>query len=168
MPVFRSPENNNYLTRALFLEECYGTEKTYVIYTLAPRDHKNGYKSFHNLYMSISDPTEMRVALELFENYEHWKQLSTSNWFKPYLAKLREELDLRLRSKALMQIVEISKDETSKANYAANKFLLTEEYGIKNSVKQAGRPSKEAIKREAEFLLSSEQESENDLKRITN
>lgn len=113
--------------------------------------------------MGYNDPTEVKFAQECFESWDHWRLVMNASWFKPYIAKWREELELRIRSKALAAILEEAADRYSKFKYEANKYLLSGQWKPKDAV---GRPSKDKIKEEAQELFQSSREVEEDLLRI--
>src|SRR5574343_871757 len=164
--MFRQPVSNARFTKSLFLEESY-TDRTYVLYTLKDTDHE-GYISLYRKYLEEEDPTEIVFARKYFDGWEHWTMVAESTWFKPYIARWREELELQIRAKALRSLLETSRDTSSKYHYEANKFLLQGLYkpakgGSKDKV---GRPSKEAIQRKAEELFQADRASEEDLLRL--
>lgn len=164
MPQYRHPVTNIRLLMALFLEQSY-EDRTFVLYTLKDDDH-DGYKSLYKLYMSIQDPTEIKFAEACFENYDHWVKVSECKWMVPFITRWREELDLRIRSKALANVMHIAADEHSKFSYEANKYLLSGQW--KPSQKDpVGRPSKERIRQEAARLFNDEKDTLEDFKRIT-
>lgn len=125
-------------------------DKSSVIYTLKDTDHK-GYDSLYRLYMEVLDPTEYRFANSYLDGWGHWKQLSVCNWFKPYIDRWREELQLKIASEALTRIMaEASTDR--KESFAANKYLLEKGWQPKGADK-VGRPSKEAIQDAASRMV---------------
>lgn len=162
---FRAPGSNNWLTKALFLEQSY-SDKTYIRFTLKNYDHE-GLPSLYRLYMEEMDPTEVVFAQKHLGGWQHWKELQECIWFKPYLTVWREELELRLKAKALANIRSVSLDGESKSCYDANKFLLSGGWKTPEEKKsKVGRPSKEAIKQQAEQLFRQSQETESELERI--
>jgi hypothetical protein len=82
----------------------------------------------------------------------------------------RHELELKLRSKALANIMEVAADKKSQSNFSANKYLLEKEFvnsGKKDSkTSSVGRPTKDAIRREAEALFNKNTDISEDYKRI--
>lgn len=162
--VFRHPVNNQRLTRALFLEESYD-DRTFVLYTLKDKEH-DGYQSLYQCYMGVSDPTEIRFAQEYFESWEHWNMVAESTWFKPYIGRWREELEVRIRSKALAAVIDVADDKYNKLSYEANKFLLSGAWKSKEEKEKVGRPSKEKIKEEAHKLFQDSKQEQDDYKRL--
>lgn len=150
------------LTKGLFYEMMLA-DKSSVIYTLKNADHK-GYPSLYKLYMAEEDPKEYRFVQKYLEGWEHWVQLCDLVWFKPYVTRWREELQLKLESEALYHIISESR-AGRKESFAANKYLL--EKGWKTQAKDpVGRPSKEQIKREAERMLTDNSRVLEDLNRL--
>ncbi len=160
--MFRTPQGQ-YLLTSLFIEKSY-SDRTYVLYTWNTVDHEDGYKSLHRLYMDAADPTEVYVALNYFENWEHWQRLCRTTWFKPIVEEWRYELELRIKSKALASIMEVAKGE-AKNTFDAQKLLLSGAWKEKEGPAK-GRPTKQRIKEEAEALFQSSQDIKADLARI--
>jgi hypothetical protein len=162
---FRSPGNNNLLTKALFFELALA-DKSLCVYTLKDHDHTvEGvtYPSLYKLYMSVNDPTEYRFATKHLDGWEHWEALSSCTWFQPYLERWRRELETRMKSEALARIMQESKT-TSKESFAASKYLL--EKGWDKPQEKRGRPSKEQIQKQAHEIASSNNVILEDFKRL--
>ena len=136
-----------------------------MLYTLKDQNH-DGYQSLYQLYMGYNDPTEVKFAQECFEGWEHWQMVVKATWFKPFIERWREELELRIRSKALQAILEEANDRYSKFKYEANKYLLSGQWKPNAGKEAVGRPSKEKIKEEAQKLFQDSKETEEDLKRM--
>lgn len=121
-------------TQSLFLELGYGDE---AIYTLK-EDHweYNGkiYPSIKKLYLEAEDPTEYEFANTWFMNWTHWQRVCENKAIKPYIEQWREELEIRLRSKAVRSLMY----EASKGSYQAAKWLADRGWDNRG----AGRPSK--------------------------
>lgn len=162
--MFRDPVQNVRYTRKLFFEQSYD-DPSAAIYTLKNRDHEK-YLSLYQRYLDMEDPLEVEFANRYFEDYEHWQMVANAPWFKPYIERWRKELALRLRAKALNRIKDIAQDETNRASFAANKLLLEGGWMDKEEVKKVGRPSKEAIRAEADALFNSEKSTEQDYQRV--
>jgi hypothetical protein len=114
----------------------------------------------------LGDLTEIEFARTYFDGWEHWQMICALSWFKPYLARWRQELELQVKAKALNEIIAVSKNKDHKSSYEANKWLIAGHW--KEDKKGAGRPSKEEIKRQAQELFLSKADTEDDLKRVTN
>lgn len=141
---FRS-SNRKRLLKGLFYEQT-GADKTGVKYTLKDEDHL-GYPSLSRLYLEMNDPTEYSFALAYLESWDHWLMLLECNWFKPYVERWRQELEVKIRSKALASIIREAKN-ASKDSFAANKFLIQGGW-LPKAASKRGRPSKEDIQEAA-------------------
>lgn len=154
--------SGKFLTRNLFYETAVAT-KDQVLYTLKEHDHE-GYPSLYRLYLEMEDITEYEFANKYFYNYRHWKEISESNWFKVYINRWREELDLKMKARALQDIIKTAKDSKSKSQLSAAKYLLEKGWEPKES--SAGRPKKEEILKEARKLAEEEEKILSDAKRL--
>ena len=146
LSLFEGKAVNESLTPVFSLEDYHGT-----------------YPSFKRLYVEIADPSEYKVAMELLGSWEHWTRLIECSWFKPILKECRDELDAKIRSMAVSQIITDGKVAFSEATrLAANKFLATGDYQkeaekeVSKEVAKRGRPSKEEIERRTKEILTEE------------
>jgi hypothetical protein len=160
-------KNGVLYTKALFLEMSY-EDPSSAIYTLKNEDHEHkgtNYLSLYRLYMREADPTEWRVAENYFDGWEHWEQIAKAAWMKPFVESWRKQLNLRLRSEALNRIISESKTN-SKDSIAAAKYVLEKKWEEKTGPGR-GRPTKEAIRQEAAYLRSQDEDFlAKDLKRF--
>lgn len=160
---FRS-SNGQRLTSALFYE-LNKRNPEQVLYTL--KRYNNKYPSLYLRYMELEDQTEYLVATTYFEDWEHWTMLCDSYFFKPYILNWRHELDLKIRSQALMVIREEARDPDSKNKFAANKILIDRSWENKAPTEvKAGRPSKLDIERKLNEIVSDRNTVDDDLNRI--
>lgn len=135
-------------------------------YSLKPHDSTfEGvvYPSLRRLYVELEDPTEYLFAETYLDGWSHWKKLSAASFFQEYLTEMREELDVRLRAKALVRIRRRA-EESSKDGLSADKILLSG--GWKAGESKVGRPTKEKIKQEAERLTKERTVFDEDFDRI--
>ena len=151
------------LYRGLFFE-TQGADKTTVVYTLKDRDHE-GFPSLYRLYMEMDDPTEYDFAVTYLAGWDHWVKLCKCSWFKPYVKKWREELEVRTKARALRSIKDYAKSSGKEA-YQANKFLVSNGW-IEKKTHGRGRPSKDDIKSEAERIARERTDLDEDFARIT-
>jgi hypothetical protein len=135
--------------------------KAMALYTLKDFDHE-GCKSLYRLYMAEMDPTEYRFATKYFDSYDHWIAISKKQWMSPFIARWREELDIKLRSEALNRIVTESKSG-SKSSFMANKFLLEKGWAAKD---KKGRPSKDQVLSAAKELAKDNEVTNEDYLRV--
>lgn len=156
---YRNSMGSRYL-KGLFFETttAHGSE----IYTLKDWDHE-GLPSLYLLYMSHGDILEYSFAKTYLDGWEHWKMLCECSWFKPYVERWREELELKIRSSALYLTIEDA-NSTSRSASNSRRFLLERGWAPKS---EKGRPSKSQIKAEALRLAEATKDFEADLSRIT-
>lgn len=158
--------NNRYLTKAMFFETSHYPES--IRFTLKLHDHK-GYPSLHRLYVDMEDPTEYLFAIEYFEGWEHWKVLSSLDWFKPYLENMREELDLKLKAKNVERMKKVAEDPDHKSSVQAMRYLIEKGYIDKDEkiAKKRGRPSKDEIEGNLKRMSEEELKLAEDFRRVT-
>ncbi len=161
---FKNDYGVHYL-KALFWEECVESDKAHVIYSLKNKDHiVDGvrFPSIQRLYMEENDPTEYNFAIKYFDSWKHWKMVRECPWMRPVYAEMKEELELRIRSQAVAALRELAAD--AKNGVQVNKWLV--EKGFNDKDDKRGRPSKEAIKKEADKLTKEHDYITNDYGRI--
>jgi len=150
--------------RGLFFETTLA-DKTGVVYTLKDRDHE-GYPSLYCLYMEADDPTEYSFAIANLDGWDHWEVLCECQWFKPYIARWRRELEIRFKARSLKALQAIAADPTHKEYHQTNKFLVTG--GWKEKTRSgAGRPSKDEISKAARQIAEDSRDLDADLQRVT-
>lgn len=151
-------------TLSLFWEMApFNSDGSECLYTLRDEDYK-GLPSLKRLYLEEADPTEYGFANKYLANWDHWQRLIATDWFSPYVANWRSELELKLRAEALARLREEAASKGRNA-YQANKFLV-EGGWLPKETKKRGRPSKEAIKQEAIQLLDFEKAILDDHERL--
>lgn len=148
------------LMSSLFVETC-GTPGASPVYTLYDYD-KDGYPSLYKKYMETADPTEYTFATAYLHDWKHWQALVNSDWFKPYVERWRQELELKLKSAALKRMLDDSL-EPGRDGQAAAKFVLEKGWGEKHT---KGRPSKEQVRQAADKLASEGSSVDNDMERL--
>lgn len=128
--------SGKHYTKALFLEMAT-TEGT-AVYTLKDYDH-GAFRSLYLLYLDVSDPTEYRFARQYLDGWKHWEILQECQWLKPYIARWRSELAIKIQSEAIVTIRGIASGSGRDA-LSACKTLLEMTSSKKARV---GRPNKE-------------------------
>lgn len=129
------------LTQSLFLEIGY---TDYAVYTLKDEDYEyNGkvYPSLKKIFIEMEDVGEYLFACEHLLGWDHWQRLCANKQVAAYIDKWRYELELKLRSKAIMQIKAKS---TAEQGINAAKWLAEKGW----DKRQAGRPTKAEVARE--------------------
>lgn len=121
------------LTQSLFLELGYSD---YAVYSLKDVDHElNGkkYPSIKRIYLEMEDTTEYEFANMHLLGWKHWQRLCENKQIAIHINEWREELELKLRARAVKQMVELADG----GSYQAAKWLADRGW----DVRAAGRPS---------------------------
>lgn len=100
-------------------------------------------------YLRSRDPTEYTFAIQQFGSWSAWEEFLKQEWVGPIIDKWRKEMTVKLRSESLARIMEAAQGETRDA-LAANKYIFE---SLEEDNKKVGRPTKEAILREANKLV---------------
>lgn len=122
------------LTQGLFLEIGYNTD--YAYYTLKNEDYDyqgNTYLSLKRLYLEHEDPVEYDFATTYLLGWEHWCRLCDNKVLAKHIQQWRYELELKLRSAAFKEIL----DMTADGNFQASKWLADKGWDKKS----VGRPA---------------------------
>jgi len=147
-----------YLTHAMFFESrTKGFDATF---TFKEQDHEYEgvhYTSMRKLYLEMEDPTEYLFAQEVLGSWDHWQKLCNSALVFEHIKKWREELEIKLKAKAIGAMVDTALTAGSKGTTAA-KWLAT---GGFNSGK--GRPTKADRERQAKIAAGVDKETESHL-----
>jgi hypothetical protein len=149
------------LTQSLFLEIGYNTD--YAVYTLKAEDYEyNGvvYPSLRRLYLDFEDPTEYEVASRCFLDWAHWKRVCANKLIQPHVEAWREELEIKIRSRAVRDLMNLCASESG--SFQAAKFLADRGW----DKRAAGRPSKEEMAKRAAIAENVESEFSADVKRM--
>ena len=146
------------ITQSLFLEITYNEHAVYSL----KEDHCEWegkmYPSLKRLYLEMEDPTEYEFATKYLLGYKHWKRICENKILAKHVEEWREELEMKLRSKAVKHMLESAKS----GNYQAAKWFADRGW----SNKGAGRPSKEDIEREKKFQARVDSEYGDDVVRL--
>jgi hypothetical protein len=130
--IFRD-SMKRFITSGLFHETAQ--QKDYVIYTL---------DEARALYVDCNDPTGYQFANLYLGGYKHWLALKESQALAHHILQWEDELEVKLRSEALVRIHTHSK---GKDGYQASKYLAEAGW----SKQGVGRPSKAQIEKEAKL-----------------
>lgn len=167
-PAFLDSEfkgtNNKWFSKGIFFETAEG-DKANCMYTLKDEDHL-GFPSLSRLYLNMSDPTEYNFATTYLGGWAHWEYLCSSPWFKPYIARWRRELEVKLKSEALAIVIRESRRD-GKNTMAAARYLIERGWEAKEGQgRTRGRPTKDDIKQATHDLLKANESLEDDFERI--
>ena len=156
-----------YRTLSLFIETAQDTDEALdPIWTLKNYDHTKGdkiYPSLKRIYLSYNHIPgfEYDFAVETFGAWEHWLKLcKSSKDIRVAIQAWREELDVRIKSKAMKQMMIASLDDDAKGVNAA-KYLADKGYEPKR-----GRPSKEEVARQTKIDAGVNKDLEDDMSRL--
>lgn len=148
-----------YRTESLFLETInkgnLDPEVYWPIWTLEERDktltEANWYSkrypgriipSLRRLYLQEADPAEYDFAMKFFGSDRHWKILTKSKFFQPYLEEWRETLEVKLRSEATKTMRDLSLNGPGPQALQAAKWLAEGNFKPKA---EKGRPSSQSM-----------------------
>lgn len=147
------------LTQSLFLEIGY---TDYAVYTLKDDDYEykgKVYPSLKKLFIEMEDVGEYLFACEYLLGWDHWQRLCANKQVAEHVEKWRYELELKLRSQAIMRIKNKSKFEKG---INASKWLAEKGW----DKRKAGRPTKEDIQKETRIQADLDRQFQEDLKRL--
>jgi hypothetical protein len=131
--------HGRYRTQSLFLEIFY--DDAVAIYSLSDEDKERDGKVFpslRRLYLETADPTEYVFATKYLWGWKHWLALQENGVLMKHIEEWREELEVKLRSEAVKNVLALSKNSYNAAKWAADGSWNT----------KRGRPSKEELARE--------------------
>lgn len=154
----KTPQGN-YITQGLFLELQYDES---AIYTLKDEDYEYKdklYPSIKRLYLEMEDVVEYDFATTYFCGWDHWQRICANRLLTSKIQTWRDELDLKLRSRAFKQILQRTQTEQG---MVANKWIADKGW-IKTG---AGRPSKETLAQEKSYREAALNEYSADVVRI--
>ncbi len=151
------------VTRGLFLEN-YTADRDNVIYTLK-REDVGDYRSLYQLYLKEEDLVEYDFALKYFESWEHWQMVANASWMKEHIQKWREELMIKLKAMAVKEMI---REATlgGKNAFQALKWVIDKGWIERAAGPGRGRPSKEQIKQAAIEAAFSDNQLQEDIKRL--
>ena len=126
--------------------------------------NKTGLPSAKDIYMELLDPTEYKPALAILGSWKHWKVLTESVFFTPYIESWREELEILLRSKGFVRMMETASNPDHRSSVAAAKYLS--DRGWKESSSPRGRPTKRELEKAKKAMLEAEKSVNEDAERL--
>lgn len=146
------------ITQSMFLELGYLDA---AIYTLKDQDHlyeEHLYPSLKRLYLQEEDPTEYEFATKYLLGWKHWVRLGENKLIRKYIDEWREELEMKLRSRAVKEMIKSSE----KGGVQATKWLADRGW----TQRGAGRPSKAEIASEKALMARVDNEYGADVIRL--
>ena len=146
-------------TKALFVETI---SKELLAKGITPVYTLNGdpaYNDIHKMFIASDDPTGYSFAIAAFDSWDHLQHLlKNCQWFRRHYDKWQNELEVKMRSEAIKNLVKQSKD--SKGSTAA-KYVAE-----KGWEKKRGRPSNEEVEKERKQQAMIRDELSQDADRI--
>src|SRR3546814_4809867 len=121
------------------------------VYTPKEDDHTYKgviYPSLKQLYLKEEDPTEYEFANKHLANWNHWKRLLANVIIRRYIDEWREELELKMKAKAVREMQALVNSENG--NFQAAKYLADKGW----DKRAAGRPSKAEVEKRSEEQTS--------------
>ena len=149
------------LTQSLFLEIGYDTQ--FAVYTLKEEDYTyegKVYPSLKRLFLESEDPTEYDFAKKHLISWSHWKRLNDNKVLRKHFDEWREELEFKLRSQAIRDIIAMSANESG--GFQAAKWIADRGW----DKRAAGRPSKKEIEAEDNINKRLDEEFKADIVRL--
>lgn len=149
-------------TASLFMELNQDSDPA--IFTLKENDHSlHGidYLSLKRIYLEFGDVTEYEFAIAVFGSWRHWQKLCNNKIIREHIDEWREELEIKIRARAIQSIITTAITEGSKGTTAA-KWIA--EASWKGSGR--GRPSKEEVERTKRIHAGIDKDISDDLERI--
>jgi hypothetical protein len=155
-------DNDDYLTQGLFIEHEYNKDKAVYSIGEADKTYKGvKYPSLKRLYLEIEDPTEYLFSTTHLHGWEHWQRMITCNkWIRGHVEKWRAELEVKIRSQAVLAIIDQSADESK--GFQAAKWLADRGW----DKRAPGRPTKEEGKKEENIQDLIRKEFDKDIERM--
>ena len=147
------------LSQSLFLEVGY---TDFAVYTTKDYDHEykgKVYPSLKRLYLEHEDVTEYSFANKYLLGWSHWKKICGNKILSKQIDEWREELEVKIRSQAVRDIIDQSADSGS---FQAAKWLADRGW----DKRAAGRPSKKEAQKEARIKEKVNSEFEEDNVRL--
>lgn len=148
------------LTQSLFLE--FGYNLDYAVFTTQDEDYEykgKTYISLKALYLEHEDVVEYDFATTYLLGWKHWQRICNNNLFKPHIEEWRFELELKMRSQAVKDIVEFSAGDKG---FQAAKWLADRGWDKRS----AGRPTREEREHEMNIQDKISEEYDADVLRV--
>lgn len=162
-PPYKS-ENGAWYTRALFRESMLEIPRELwpikPIFTL--NEDREGYISCRKTFVDMEDPTGYSWAMKYLGDWNHWLKLMKTKYFQEAYGIWMEELNMKLKSRAIAKITEIANQDTGPTALQASKYVA--EKGWDKHTK--GRPTKEQLARELKEQVRVVEAEDEDMQRI--
>lgn len=148
-----------YITQGLFVD--FNFDSKYAVYCLSDEDRVYegvSYPSLKKLYLAMEDPTEYAFANTYLYSWSHWQRISRNAILAKHIAEWREELELKMRAKAIKALL----SKASDGDVAAAKWISDKGWeGTKR-----GRPSKAEIERQKQLDKKLDDDTASEVARV--
>ena len=116
-------------------------------------------EKWHDTFVEYCDPTEYTPAIELAGSWDEWCRFKKEwpEFNNVIVPKWVEEVEIKIRSKAIVDLVNKSKMDSSAARFLAEGKYMP---------KEVGRPSKQKIAREERIKKESVTTVEDEIGRV--
>lgn len=95
---------------------------------------------WRKVYVEVADPTDYNAAAVLIGNWDHWLLLADNPAFRCHLDTWRKEVEVKLRSMAILELVKQSR--TPKGTQAA-RWLAERGWGKRDMRKKGAKEEEE-------------------------
>jgi hypothetical protein len=112
-------------TQSLFLELGY---TDFAMYTLKDEDYfykGELYPSLKRLYLSMEDVVEYDFANKYLLGWSHWQRMCENKQIKAHINEWRTELELKLRSRGVKEMMNKADTSPMAAKWLADKGWVT-------------------------------------------
>ena len=118
-------------TTSLFYETTRQGDVPIFVFNPTPPPGAAGLLKFRDIYLAfcVDDPTEGRLAEEVFGDYKYWDKIANTTLIQPYVHELRELATIKRKEIAFKAIMEEAKNGKNKLSAA--KYLIEEPWIIK-------------------------------------
>lgn len=104
-------------------------------------------------YVELADPTGYQAAMELLGDWEHWLLIIKSPSFAPHLAQWNVELEIKLRSEGIKQLLKQCKLPTG---ISAAKWLAEAGFIERDKRTKKGKQEEEAAARDSKANVAAD------------
>lgn len=103
-------------------------------------------REWRKVYIDVADPTDYQAALCLIGDWDHWNLVAESPSFRACLERWRREVEIKLRSQAILEMVKQSRSPkgTQAAKWLAEAGFVVRDKRNKKNKEDEEQASKEA------------------------
>lgn len=110
---------------------------------------------WRKVYVSLADPTEYEPAMALVGDWSHWELIRNNVRLKPIMDMWQKEVEIRLRSEALRELMKHSKKE---GGTTAAKWLAEGTFTKRDMRKKVDKQNEEEIRNEVADRVAADAE----------